>query len=53
MFVLSSSINNRDFCISHSGLPTGKTKIEETQEAEEEEDGKENIRVLLRKCLDT
>lgn len=58
MFVPSSSINSRNLRISHPGLPTGKTsifpenKIEE-REAEEEEDGKEDTRVLLRKYLDT
>jgi len=58
MFVLSSSISSRNFRISPLGLLTGKTsifqkgKIKE-REAEEEEDGKQDARVFLRKCRNT
>lgn len=56
MFILSSS--SRGFQISHLGLLTEKTNIfqggkVEEKEAEEEEDGKEDTRVLLRKCQNT
>lgn len=55
MLILSSS---RNFQISHLGLLTGKTNIFQRgkvkeREAEEEEDGKEDTRVYLKKCQNT